>query len=206
MSHRLFLSSKSESRHALLRMSGIPFVTIDQSADESKCNWALPLNEVVTHIALFKMKHAILPFGHFDEQIAYVLTADTLTQDADGTIHGKPLNRDDAREMIRLSGSGNTAATAFCIEKRIWSANQWNVIETSTECVNAFYRFIVPEQYLDDYLNRSPSISCANATSIENFGLQFLKDVHGSYTTILGLPLFELREALEKIGFITNKH
>jgi predicted house-cleaning NTP pyrophosphatase (Maf/HAM1 superfamily) len=43
-------------------------------------------------------------------------------------------------------------------------------------------------------------VSCG-AGRIEDFGENFLKSVNGSYTTILGLPMFELRRALKEIGF-----
>ena len=44
-------------------------------------------------------------------------------------------------------------------------------------------------------------MQASNAIAIEGCGGQFLQWVRGSYTTIVGLPMFELREALEEIGF-----
>lgn len=41
----------------------------------------------------------------------------------------------------------------------------------------------------------------AGALFVEGFGAQFVKEVNGSYSAIIGLPMFEVREALEQIGF-----
>ncbi|MCX5922118.1 MAG: Maf family protein [Candidatus Dependentiae bacterium] len=45
------------------------------------------------------------------------------------------------------------------------------------------------------------ALEAAHTIAIEEFGAQFLKVIHGSYLTIVGLPLFELREALEELDF-----
>ena len=51
MNNTLLLASKSQSRQRLLRDARIPFAIIEQEADESKCDWALPLEQVVQSIA-----------------------------------------------------------------------------------------------------------------------------------------------------------
>jgi predicted house-cleaning NTP pyrophosphatase (Maf/HAM1 superfamily) len=70
--------------------------------------------------------------------------------------------------------------------------------------VTADYVFDVPDAWLDIYLEKSRGLVASGAIAIEEFGSQFLKTVHGSYTTIVGLPMYELREALEKIGFFVK--
>lgn len=52
-------------------------------------------------------------------------------------------------------------------------------------------------------------MDCAGAVTIEEFGMQFVKEIHGSYSNIIGLPLFEVRHALKTLGFqkwITRLH
>jgi len=198
--HTLLLASKSPSRHMLLQLARIPFAVIGQDADETSCDWTLPLQDVVTQIALFKMKHAVVPLGT-QGQTVYVLTADTLTQGADGTIYGKPVDREDAKRMLKQTQTGSRVATAFCLEKRKWLDGAWVTQQQVLECVTAAYVFNVPDELLDYYLDNSPGVGCANATAVEGFGLQFLESVNGSYTAIIGLPLFELRIALKTIGF-----
>src|SRR6266702_4570522 len=92
----LHFGSKSQSRRMLLEESQIPFVTINQDADESQCDWGLPLPQLVLSIALYKMQHVILADGMHEGEVCFVLTADTMSHDNMGVIHGKPVDRADA--------------------------------------------------------------------------------------------------------------
>jgi septum formation protein len=196
----LLVGSKSPSRQMLLRLAQIPFIVVGQDADETLCDWSLPLPDIVTHIARFKMDHVQLPAGK-DGQVCFVLTADTLTQDKDGTVQGKPTDRDDAIAKIKSSRNGSYLCTAFCLDKKIWQHGQWELIERIERIVDAEYVFTIPDEWIDIYLEKSTALNVAGAIAVEDFGAQFLKMVHGSYSGIIGLPLFEVREALEKIGF-----
>ena len=84
-----------------------------------------PLRQTVLLIAQNKMLHATLPVGTTNDEQIFVLTADTMTQDAHGIIHGKPIDRTDAINKIKAARDGNYLATAFCIEKRIWRDTIW---------------------------------------------------------------------------------
>lgn len=200
MKHTLLLGSKSFSRKKLLQDSKIPFSIVDQDADEAVCDWALPLQKIVESIALQKMAHVIMPRGT-EGQIAFVLTADTLSQDLDGTINGKPVDRLDAIEKIKRARQGSRLSTAFCIERKIYKNNAWHTDKRIVQCVDAAYIFAIPDDWIDRYLENSIALNCANAIAIEEYGMQFLKMVDGSYSSIVGLPLFEVREALGELGF-----
>ncbi len=196
----LLVGSKSPSRQMLLRSAQIPFVLIEQDVDETLCDWALPLPQIVMHIARFKMEHVQLPLGQ-ENQICFVLTADTLTQDKNGAVQGKPSDREDAIAKIKSSRVGSVLCTAFCLDKKIWRNEQWELIERIEHIAHAEYLFDIPDEWIDIYLEKSIALNAAGAIAVEEFGAQFLKIVNGSYSGIIGLPLFELREALEKLGF-----
>jgi septum formation protein len=196
----LLLASKSPSRKLLLGQAQIPFVIIEQSADETACDWGLPLNKLVESIALHKMNHAVMPRGK-EGHIAFVLTADTLSQDKDGTINGKPIDRDDAIDKIKRARNGSTLCTAFCLDLKKYKNGVWEIEKRIERCVQAEYQFIIPDHWIEPYLDKTMALSASNAIAVEDFGVQFLKMVDGSYSTIVGLPMFELREALEELGF-----
>ncbi len=195
----LLLGSKSASRQMLLKQMNIPFVLIDQNADETICDWTLPFEQVVSSIARYKMKQVIMPA--IDKQELFVLTADTLSQTLDGTISGKPTCREDAIAKLKAARKGMRTGTTFCLEKRIYTFEQWQTIDRIEQFVDAHYKFVVPDNWIDRYLENSSSFASSGAIAIEEYGSQFLESVDGSYTTIIGLPLYELRLALEKIGF-----
>lgn len=197
----LYFGSKSQSRRMLLEESQIPFTVVDQDADETACDWGLPLPQLVLSIALYKMQHVILPSGKHEGDICYVLTADTMSHDKMGIIHGKPVNRADAIAKIRASAAGSFLCTAFCLDRKIWHDNQWVIEERIADVVSADFIFLVPENWIDIYLEKTPYLDVSGGMAIEKYGNQFLKTVTGSYSTIIGLPLFEVREALEKLGF-----
>jgi septum formation protein len=202
MSHSLLLGSQSKARQQLLRSAGILFSLLEQNADEAAFDHSLPLEKVVQAIALHKMNLISMPPGT-QSQVAYVLTADTLVQDHDGVIHGKPRDRADARKKL-LALHKARIATAFCLDKKIFINNSWQIQDRIKAVVSAYAEFVVPEQYVDAYLDQIPFQTIAGAMAIEGYGAQFLEQVEGSYSTIMGLPLFEVRQALEALGFFVR--
>src|SRR5579863_273824 len=197
----LYFGSKSQSRCMLLEESQIPFVMVSQNADESQCDWGLPLPQLVLSIALYKMQHVVLPDGMREGDVCYVLTADTMSHDKMGVIHGKPVDRVDAIAKIKATAAGSFLCTAFCLDRKVWQSGAWVIQERIADVVSAEFIFSVPQQWLDIYLEKTPFLDVSGGIAVEKFGNQFLKTVQGSYSTIIGLPLFELREALEKLDF-----
>ena len=196
----LLVASQSRARRNLLSEAEIPFVLLDQEADEKACDWTLPLPQLVSSIARHKMEQIIIPFALEGKEI-FVLTADTLTESLDGKILGKPDNREHAREMLRLIRPGARVGTAFCLEKKIYRCEKWQTQEQIIEYVQAHCIFDVPEKDIDIYIDNSHALSCSGSFTLDGLGVQFFKSLSGSYTTILGLPMRELRKALEKLRF-----
>lgn len=198
----LLLASQSSSRARLLKEIGINFVCIDQSANEHACDWSGSLADVLKSIAVHKMTQAALAVGKNVGELCFVLTADTMGQGCDGLIHAKPSSKEEAKKQIRsLNGTG-ICGTAFCLDRRFWDGSAWIVQERHIECVIAEYEFYIPVELQDEYLSVvSHYSSLSGSISIEGYGAQFLKSINGSYSAIIGLPLFELRKALECIGF-----
>jgi septum formation protein len=149
------------------------------------------------------MNHAIVPAGR-EGDFGFVLTADTLSQDFDGTINGKPHDRADAIAMIKRARAGSRLATAFCLDKKVYRTGAWETDKRIERCITARYVFAIPDHWIEIYLDTTIALSASNAIAIEGYGAQFLKSIDGSYSTIVGLPMFELREALEEVGFFKS--
>ncbi len=201
MPDTLLLASTSSSRQQLLRDAAIPFTLIGQSADESQCDWGLPLPQLVEKIALYKMEHALVPAGAAQGQVAFVLTADTLSEDANGVISGKPANRQEALVMLKAARGGMRTGTAFCLDRKVWQVDKWQLDKRIIQFVESHYHFNVPDSWLEVYLDQSLGLKASGAIAIEGYGSLFLQSVNGSYTAIVGLPIFEVREGLQKMGF-----
>ena len=204
MKHSLFLASNSASRKTLLEQADIPFKIIFQNADETLCDMNRDLSLVVCELAELKMNHAVLPQGQFEGQIIFVLTADTLTKDMHGTLHGKPADRNDAIRILKLCRAGTIIGTAFCLQKLIWRNDSWEVVQTILEYDQASCIMNVPDEFLDFYLDRIPFLTISGAIDIAGVGDQFLEEVNGSYSAVLGLPMCKVRQSLFKLGFYEN--
>lgn len=203
-SHTLLLGSKSPSRKQLLSEAHIPFTLVPQNANETACDWNLPLVQLVEQIALYKMQHVQLPAGNKDGEHCFVLTTDTLSQDVDGKINGKPTDAADAIAKIKAARAGSRLCTAFCLDKRTWRSGTWVVEKRIQKAASAEYIFNIPDAWINVYLKNSLGLSASNAIAVEGFGAQFLQVMHGSYSTIVGLPMYELRQALEELGFFSQ--
>src|SRR3989304_6073515 len=179
MNNILYLASQSLSRQQLLREAQIPFQLIPQMADEAACDWGLPLPQLVASIARHKMAHADLSLIPRDTEI-FVLTADTLSQDEDGVVQGKPKDRADAIEKIKRARGGSRLCTGFCLEKKSWCDGAWQTVERIEHVVHARYTFKIPDAWIEIYLEKSPGLICSNAIAVEQYGGQFLKKVQGS--------------------------
>lgn len=201
MNH-IYLASKSYSRRYLLTEAQIPFKVIDQQADEQKCDWNLPITQVVANIAAWKMHHAQLPTTGEEFSTIYVVTADTLCQDVHGTIHGKPTDYADAVHKLKILRDGCKVITSFVLEKKMRKNGSWHSLKTHQEVVVAECVFYVPDNWIETYFRNHPiALQAAGALAIEQYGLQFLRSINGSYSALIGLPIFELRQALDAYGF-----
>lgn len=198
--HTLLLGSSSVSRQILLKEAKIPFVLIGHTADED----AIPktsVQETVLNIARFKMEHVAMPQGK-EGDVAFVLTADSMVAGPDGVIYGKPKDYADAVKIIRVMATGvSFTYTGFCIEKRTMVNGAWKTERKIESVVGAGCRFAIPEHWIKTYIENSRALEAAGATTIELYGGQFLQSVEGSFTAVMGLPMFEVRQALEELGF-----
>jgi len=202
MKNILLLGSNSTPRQRLLKEACIPFEVVGHNADETGCAVGLSSpQEIVQAIALEKMKCVCLPEQAKPGQAIFVLTADTLCVMQDGTLQGKPKDKFDAIEKIKAARGGASVATAFCLDKRVYKQGQYEVLKRIEKYVHTDYVFNVPDEWIDKYLEKSFGLSGSGAIAIEGYGEQFLQKVNGSYSAIVGLPMFELREALLEIGF-----
>ncbi len=197
----LYLGSDSYSRKLLLTQSKIPFIVVGHSADEDLVDKTLRLEDQVKYIAELKMKHVNLQNGSHEGEVRFVLTADTMGCDGQERVHGKPKDKEDAYAKVRALSGRYRCSTGYCIEKRIWKNGAWVTEKNESKVISAYYTFSVPEYRLEDYFEHSPALGASGAIAVEEYGLQFLEKIEGSYSTIVGLPLYEVRTTLEEFGF-----
>lgn len=201
----LYLGSQSPARLKLLQTAGISCHVISHSSDEEVENDENNFSEYVLAVALSKMHSLQLPqVSSVVEPYLFVLTADTLVREPrQGTILGKPGSRTEALAMLALQREGPVEVlTGCCVSKFQAHGDSWNLIESRTWTSGAMIEFFLDEDEREAYLNDIPiTMNCAGAATVEGYGSSFLKSVNGSYSAVIGLPVYEVRQTLKSFGF-----
>lgn len=209
MKNILYLASSSISRQNLLKKSIINFSILDKNLKfikEDNIDINLSLEDNVKKIALSKMNQIDLnrDFDNFfDKEIKFTLTADTIGK-VENRFLEKPKNYNDAILSLKnLKDKLIVFSTTFVLEKKEYNlkSNSWQLLNKVIKSVTSKCIMSIPDNYIDYYLKNSSALSANGAIEIDGIGLQFLKFIEGSYSAILGLPLFELIEELEKLNF-----
>lgn len=187
----VYLASQSPRRHQLLAQLGIPFEVVVADIDEKLFDGEAP-GKGAERLAIAKAMEAARRVGQPD---AIILAADTLVV-ADQHILGKPTGRDDALDMLeRLSGRSHRVHTAVAIV----SGTRSESVISSTEV-----RFRqIPADERERYWNTGEPVDKAGAYAIQGIGAAFIEQISGSYTGVMGLPLFETANLLQTFGIQT---
>lgn len=203
MSHndnRIYLASQSPRRRELLKQIGVNFdVLMLRNAPGRADVLEAPLeNEEPGPFALRMAQEKSLKgvqATSLRQLIARpVLGADTVV-DIDGKIIGKPRDLAHAEEILqRLSGRAHWVHTGVAVtssrgtESRLSSSK----VEFSPLTLKAITRYLQSGEALDK----------AGAYGIQGRAGMFITRIEGSYTGIMGLPLFETAELLTWAGII----
>jgi septum formation protein len=92
--------------------------------------------------------------------------------------------------------------TGCCIEKVQYQDGAWQVAAHEAIASSSMLEFMVDSASVDAYLACDPiAIHCAGGAIIEDFGLAYLKSINGSFSATMGLPLYEVRMILRRLGF-----
>lgn len=205
----LYLGSQSSARRRLLDYAKIRYQIIAHDSNEELSEIPKNFSEHVLTIAQLKMQHIRLPdaSSHTGDYL-YALTADTLVRNTlTGDIFGKPIDRQQAISMLTSERCAPVEVlTGCCLTKLGCHNGKWKNLDSAHWVSGAIIEFNVDSDSVDQYLTAFPYVlQCSGAGVVEDHGLSYLKSISGSYTAVLGLPLFELRMALKKMGFCHSK-
>jgi septum formation protein len=187
--HQIYLASRSPRRGELLTQVGVRFAVIAADIDETPRPEESP-TEYVRRIALEKGRagRSVLP----ERDGRPVLAADTAVV-SEGHLLGKPRDREDAARMLRLlSGQTHRVLTAVAL---IAGAREW--VEMSESRVT--FRPIREEE-IRRYWRTGEPLDKAGGYGIQGHGALFVAALDGSYSGVMGLPLFETGRLMEQAG------
>jgi septum formation protein len=183
----LFLASASPRRRELLTQIGVRFETLKVEVPEVRGPGEAPAG-FVTRVALDKARagRALVGPG------GVVLGADTAVV-VDGETLGKPPGRADALAMLaRLSGRTHEVVSAVVA---LAQAREESRISLS----RVRFRVIEPAEASAYWATGEPRDK-AGAYAIQGYGAVFVAHLEGSYSGVMGLPLFETATLLSQLG------
>jgi len=182
----LLLASSSPRRRDLLLRLGVAFQVRPQDIDESVLNLEKPY-DYVQRVALDKALSALAA-----NPDALVLAADTSVI-VDDQILGKPQDSGDALSMLNLLS--NREHTVFTAVTLVNSERQRSTVVRTT--VN--FRSISAAEAQRYWATGEP-IGKAGGYAIQGFGAAFVESIEGSFSNVVGLPLFETAQYLQEFG------
>lgn len=184
---QIYLASSSPRRAELLRQIGISFEVVVPRIDETPLEMELPAT-YVKRISAAKARDVHNSAGaHLP-----VLAGDTVVV-LQGTLMGKPRDRDDGLKMLALL-SGNTHQVISAV-----SLCQGNVQETVTTETLVRFRKLTREQR-EKYWQTGEPWDKAGGYGIQGLGAVLVESITGSYSGVVGLPLMETAELLSRFG------
>lgn len=185
----IYLASGSPRRRELLRQIGVPFQVIGADLDETAYPGEAPLAYVSR---LAGAKAAVGWERSRASDGAPVLAADTAVV-LDDRILGKPADMNDAMAMLLgLSGRAHEVLTAVALHTAAGAQ-----IKVSRSTVT--FRRIDPDE-ARAYWATGEASDKAGAYAIQGYAAIFISDLQGSYSGVMGLPLFETAALLHAAG------
>lgn len=187
----LYLASASPRRQELLRQAGIAFEAFPSGIEESRQPGESP-RVYVRRVAADKARQVFRQMIERQMPPHPVLGADTEVV-IDDEVLGKPRDRTHAAAILRrLSGTSHTVLTAISVMTR---AGEFESVSESRVTFAP-----IPEAELQDYLETGEADDKAGAYAIQGRAAMFIARLDGSFSGVMGLPLYELRETLMRAG------
>lgn len=200
-SRRIYLASRSPRRRELLHQIGVDFDTLlfrappREDADVSED--VLPgetVDQYVVRVALAKAEGGVRRVAWRGLRKQAVLSADT-TLDLNGEIIGKPRDTAHAEEILqKLSGQSHRVLTAVALAHE-------DRLDYRLNCSTVKFRTLELHE-IRRYISSGEPMDKAGAYGIQGFAATFVAEIQGSYTGIMGLPLFETAELLRSFGLM----
>lgn len=186
----IYLASRSPRRVELLQQIGILCVTLPTDIDETQSLNESPIDYVM-RLARQKAE-ACLQTLTPEQRLSPIIAADT-TVVLDGQVLGKPEDDNDARQILtRLSGRVHQVHTAVALAFN----NQIEVVLSTTVVEMMDLSVAQIEAYIASGDHRDK----AGSYGIQGAAGAWIKRIEGSYTGVMGLPLYETAALLRKCG------
>ncbi|MDJ0892299.1 MAG: Maf family protein [Gammaproteobacteria bacterium] len=188
----IYLASRSPRRGALLQQIGVPFTPLAVDVPETRQPKETP-EEFVQRLALDKARAGWQALQRQDE--LPVLGADTAVI-LENQVLGKPAGPDEAVAMLtRLSGRSHRVLSGVALVRGAREAVRLSASIVRFRATTAAER--------RRYCATGEPLDKAGAYAIQGLAAAFVSRLEGSYSGVMGLPLYETVELLTAFGAFT---
>lgn len=189
----IVLASTSPRRAVLLRDAGVVFDVLAVSIDETKAPDETP-DTYIKRMVQQKANQACRAL--LDQQATLILTADTIGVLTTGEILGKPVDKADAFAMWdKLSGKTHEIWTA--VNARLVADGQI-ISERGIKVVTLVGFVCLSDEQKEAYWATGEPCDKAGAYAIQGGASSWIKNIQGSYTNVVGLPVDETLQLIER--------
>lgn len=189
----IYLASRSPRRQQLLAQIGVQFELIATEVDET---WVDDESaaDFVTRLALAKAAAGVAALA--GRPLRPVLAADTDVA-VDGHILGKPGGPDECLQMLTLlSGRAHDVYSAVALSDGMRSLSMVSVSRVHMRKIDT--------REIEAYWATGEPADKAGAYGIQGRGAMFVHHLEGSYSGVMGLPLFETAQLLREFGVVES--
>ena len=193
MLNKIILASKSKVRKEILDKHNILCEVKPSNVDEDIVKEALIKESATPEIISKNLAELKANKISLKETDTLVLGADSVI-DLNGELISKPESREEALEILKkLNGKKHNLISSVCISKN--GSMIWNYTDKAELTMKSFL-----EQDLKIYLSKisDETLYAYNVYQIEGEGKNLFSNVAGDEDTIMGLPVFKIKEYLEK--------
>jgi septum formation protein len=196
----IYLASQSPRRQELLKQIGVPFemLTAGPGEDTESLEMALPnekARDYVERVTFAKSSVALARWQNSGKPWAPILCADTtvsLPGHPVGEILGKPKDATDAARILEmLSGKVHEVLSAVVLVIDPKTTPLCLVQVSEVEFAH------LTEAQIASYIQSGEPFGKAGAYGIQGLGGAFIPSIKGSYSGIMGLPIFEVNQLLD---------
>jgi septum formation protein len=199
----VYLASRSPRRRELLKQIGVRFeplitrLAAPRGPDVDELQHAGESPEVyVDRVAREKAEFALKVLSMRSMLVKPVLSADTVVI-LGGAILGKPADAAEAAAFLRqLSGTAHEVRTSVAVAQAIGHKTKL-VQRTSISTVT--FKALTDDE-IAHYVATGEPMDKAGAYGIQGYAGLFVERLEGSYTGVMGLPLYETAELLRQVG------
>lgn len=189
---QIVLASKSPRRIELLKELGLKFVAYspdfkEKTSLEDKVGILINTPEkLVLENAIGKAQEAS---NHFKDAI--IIGVDTIGV-SNGHILGKPVNKENAKRLIRLiSGTTHSVISGVCVI----NTKSGKTLSATSETFVTMEK--LDEKDIEAYVESGEGDDKAASYAIQGKGALFIKKIDGDYFNVVGLPIYTLKKLLK---------